>query len=346
MADQERSPSNAKGRPFKRVLGIVGLLLVLALTSLAYYLLRPLAHTPTPADFHAYDLSQGRFVPLEPPPQAFAIGLSYAAHIEETASHFDPEVAPPIFRKDGRAFARSGSRVQRPSPDALMAAADELEPGLGKAIRERHGELAALLDYEGELGFVLLEDLDPAELARPDFVPSLGFFVSNDLSARSLAIMGEGRPNRYDYWGISKSFPGFMPVPDQAWVPDDPKPNGIPFVVIETKVDGEVRQSQSTKTLIYTPREMLRFINKRYPESPLRKGTLVFTGTPGGVAMTTPRWLVRAANLAGLDRHRKLAIKLKGDRSLFLEPGDRVDVSAEGLGSVSVEIIAGTDGGS
>lgn len=317
-----------------------GILLLIGLAALGYYLFRPLAHKPAPADFHRYDLSQGSFVPLESPPAAFAVGLSYAAHIEETASNFDPDVPPPIFRKHIRGFARTDSNAAIPNTDELCAAADEMEPGLGDTLRQNHPAPPALLDYEGELGFVLLEDIDPGELAKPGFVPPLGFFLSNDLSVRTLAILGEGQPNRYDYWGISKGFPGFMPVTDQAWVPNNPKTNGIPSVIIETKINGEVRQSQSTHTMIYTPLEILRFIHAKYPGSALRKGTLVFTGTPGGVAMNTPRWLVRAANLIRMDRHKRLAIKLEGDRTRFLKPGDRVVVRAEGLGSVAVRITA------
>jgi 2-keto-4-pentenoate hydratase/2-oxohepta-3-ene-1,7-dioic acid hydratase in catechol pathway len=348
--EARNSPNNAEARPsegrsgrwlrLKRLMAGSGILLLLGLATLGYYLFRPLAHKPLPADFHRYDLAQGSFVPLEPPPEAFAVGLSYAAHIEETASNFDPDGPPPVFRKHTRGFARTEGHATIPSTEDLCAAADGLEPGLGETLRQDHRQLPALLDYEGELGFVLLEDIDPGELMEPDFIAPIGFFITNDLSARTLAILGEGQTNRYDYWGASKGFPGFMPVPDQAWVPNDPKPNGIPSVVIETKINGEVRQSQSTDTMIYTPLQILHFIHAKYPESPLRKGTMVFTGTPGGVAMSTPRWLVRAVNLINMDRHKKLAIKLDGDRTRFLKPGDRVVVRAEGLGSVAVRISA------
>jgi 2-keto-4-pentenoate hydratase/2-oxohepta-3-ene-1,7-dioic acid hydratase in catechol pathway len=312
--------------------------LLLVLLAFGYYLFRPLPIKPVPASFHHYDLTQGSYVPLAPPPEIFAVGLSYAKHIEETASDFDPNTAPPIFRKHPRAFVRSGANVVMPDTAALCAAAEELESGLGGILRKKHPELVPLLDYEGELGFVLLEDIDPEELGKPEFIPQIGFFITNDLSARSLAIMGEGRANRFDYWGISKSFPGFMPVGERAWVPDDPKVNGIPSVIIETTVDGEIRQKQTTDQLIYTPLQMLRFIQATYPESPLRKGTMVLTGTPGGVALKVPRWLTRASNLLGISRSTKLSIKLDSDTSTFLDLGAQVVVDGGGLGSVTVTI--------
>ena len=130
-----------------------------------------------------------------------------------------------------------------------------------------------------------------------------------------------------------------MPIADRAWVPAEAKPRGIPCVEIESIVNGEARQRQSTADLIYTPVQMLRFIHAAFPDVPLQKGLIVLTGTPGGVAMTTPRWLVRLGNLLGLSRFRKLSTKLNGDTSRFLRVHDRVDVRGQGLGEVSITIV-------
>jgi 2-keto-4-pentenoate hydratase/2-oxohepta-3-ene-1,7-dioic acid hydratase in catechol pathway len=231
-----------------------------------------------------------------------------------------------------------------PNAAQLVETAESLEPGLGKVLREEHGDLSALLDYEVEMGFVLLEDVDRSSLEETGFAPELGFFVGNDVSARALAILGEGQPNRMDFWGASKSFAGFMPVADHAWVPSKAEPNGIPCVVIETSVNDQLRQSQSTANLIYTPLQMLRFIHAKYPDTALQRGTIVLTGTPGGVAMKTPRWLARFSNLVALSRFKKLAAKLGGDTSRFLKPGDHVVVRGEGLGEVSIAITDGKSG--
>jgi len=317
---------------------VVLVVVLIALLTIVYYLFRPLAHKPVPARLHCYDIAQGSYIPLDAPPDAFGIGLSYAAHIEETASAFDPNAIPPVFRKDPSALVRTDATVNMPGTQQIRDAADALEPGLGQALLRERTEVSPLLDYEVEMGFVLLEDVSPAALEDREFAPRLGFFIANDVSARTLAILGEGRPNRFDYWGVSKSFPGFMPVADRAWVPDETMPNGIPCVVIETTVNGELRQQQSTDDLIYTPVQMLRFIHAKFPDSRLEKGTLVLTGTPGGVALNTPRWLVRLGNLIGLSRFRKLAAKLDGDTSRFLKPGDRVVTQGKGLGTVGITI--------
>ena len=321
----------------KLVLAIVAVLAVF--TALGYALFRPLPNEPEPADFSCYDLGQGAYVPLGVPDQAFGIGLSYAAHIRETASSFEPEQAPPVFIKSPGAIVRNGAEVRYPASDTLIAVADAFEPGLGEPLREDFAELSPLLDYEVEMGFVLLQDIDPTELDDPDFAPRLAFFIANDLSSRTIAILGEGQANRYEYWGISKSFPGFMPIADKAFAPAEALANGIPCVELETTVDGEQRQQQSTRDLIYTPKQMLQFVHAHFPDEPLRKGLIVLTGTPGGVAMTTPRWLVRLADLLRLSRFRRLSSKLDGETERFLKPGDRVTVRGQGLGKVSVTIV-------
>jgi len=324
----------------KRIFFGVAAAVLLSIVALGYFLFRPLSDVPVPAEFQCYDLGQGAYVPLDAPNQAFGIGLSYAGHIEETAASFDRDASPPVFVKSRSSVVRTGAQVPFPTPEVLIESADSLELGLGETLRSDFPDLAPLLDYEVEMGFVLLEDVDPSRLDDPSFAPRLGFFIANDLSARSVGILGEGRPNRHAYWGLSKSFPGFMPVADKAWVPEKPMPNGIPCVEIESLVNGEVRQHQSTADLIYTPLQMLRFVHAEFPEAPLSKGTIVLTGTPGGVAMRTPRWLVRLSKLVRLSRFRKLASKLDGERSRFLAVGDEVTVRGQGLGKVSVIIAA------
>lgn len=321
----------------KTAIVIIAVLLLLVL-GLLFYLLRPLRVKPTPAEFHCYELGQGAYVPLDVPPQSFGVGLSYAAHIEETASKFDPDTRPPVFEKQPSATVRTGAEVHLPTPEELIQTADAHEPGLGSLLASDFPNLSPLLDYEVELGFVLLEEIDPAQLGDRGFAPRLGFFIANDLSARSIAILGEGRSNRFGYWGASKSFAGFMPIADRAWVPAEAKPNGIPCVEIETLVNEDVRQRQSTSNMIYTPVEMLRFVHEAFPDASLAAGTIVLTGTPGGVAMKNPRWLVRLGNLLGMGRVKKLSAKLGGDTSRFLKVGDTVTVRGQGLGKVTVKI--------
>jgi len=159
-----------------------------------------------------------------------------------------------------------------------------------------------------ELGFVLLENITAVNLENDQFAPKIGFFIANDLSARSLAVLGEGQSNRYDYWGISKSFVGFTPMSNKVWIPNTFKANGLPCIIIETLVNGDLRQQQTTSDLIYTPLQMLQAIH--------------------------------LAGIIGIDRYGKLSSSTsESNIAKFLKNGDEVLVRGKGLGSVGVTIV-------
>jgi 2-keto-4-pentenoate hydratase/2-oxohepta-3-ene-1,7-dioic acid hydratase in catechol pathway len=307
---------------------------------LCYYLFKPLSTTPTPAKFTCLDLKEGTFVALDSfpkPKNIYGMGLTYSQHLLETASEFDPAVAPPIFKKDLATICHSNAKVKIPSSKKMIQAVESMNEAIALQLKKNFPSFSPLLDYEVELGFVLLESIDFRDLNRADFVPKLGFFIANDLSARSVALLGEGRVDKHEYWGLSKSFTHFMPMSNQIWVPNAANINAIPCIRIETYVNGTKRQSQTTDNMIFTPKEMLLFIHKKYPNAPLTKGDIVLTGTPGGVAIATPRFLVRLSNLLGFDSFKKLSIKLNGDLSPFLKVGDEVEIRGEGFESVKVQ---------
>lgn len=90
--------------------------------------------------------------------------------------------------------------------------------------------------------------------------------------------------------------------------------------------------------MIFSPLTMLRAIQSAYPGDKLKRGDRIITGTPGGIALETPRWKARLAQLLGFDRFTRLKFVLKSRQDRFLKPGDRVTVSGEWLGSVTTEI--------
>ena len=305
------------------------------------YLDRGLPQEIQPAQFTCLASDQGYFsqenIKFK---NIYGIGLAYAKHINETASEFDANLPPPVFRKFTSSIVKGDSDVTTPTHNELLAMTEQLEPGIGKALHDNNMNLLPLLDHEAELAFVLLESVTVKDLENPSFIPKIGFLVANDLSARSIAILGEGQKNRYEYWGASKSHPGFAPISDRIWVPNIYLPNAIPCIRLQTYVDGELRQNENTKNLIYTPADMLRFIQKKYASIPLSKGDLILTGTPGGVIFNVPRWKARLAELLRLDRFKKLAISQKeSSAEKFLKVGSSVHISAEWLGSISVTIV-------
>jgi len=317
----------------------VSIVLLILISILSYYLFRPISSKPTPANFVCLKEADGDFKTIETKPNhIYGIGLSYAKHIEETASEFDPNALPVVFRKDLNTFNETREGVNYPSSEEMISHAEKWESGLGAILEKNHPNISPLLDYEAELGFILLEDIQREQMKDPSFNPKIGFFIANDLSSRSLAVLGEGMVNRYEYWGMSKSFPNFLPVSEKIWVPKNLVENGIPCVSLKTTVNGEERQNEISNGMIFTPKLMLHSILQNYPNDTLKKGDRVIMGTPGGVALVTPRWKVRLANLLGFSRFTKLKLVLKAENDKFLKPGDKVTVSGEWLGEVDTTI--------
>jgi len=314
---------------------------IVALTGLfiGWYLFRPLKHHPKPAPFACLHESDGKFKTIALKPEhIFGIGLSYASHIDETAHEFDPKGRPAVFIKASRSLQPGGGATKIPATGELIDEAAGIDVSLRKTLREKFGDLPPLMDYEAELGFILLEDIPDAKLNDQTYAPKLGFLIANDLSARSLQILGEGMPNRLEYWGMSKSFDDFLPTTKKIWVPKKNAADAIPCVTVTTRVNGQLRQSAPTNDMIYTPRQMLIAARETYPHLKLKKGDMVIMGTSGGIALSTPRIKARLAELFRFGRLTKLKFILKSDQSKFLKSGDTVVVSGGWLGEVTTRL--------
>ncbi len=317
----------------------LSILILLPILLFTIYLFRPLTHKPAPATFKALSLSEGRFESfVAKPSHIYGMGLVYSKHIMETAASFDPAIPPPIFKKEIQSLNQNAESVVLPKGKILYDAIMAFEPELKENESLTNLNLLPLLDYEVELAFVILKDIEKADLEKPEFAPQLGYFIANDLSARSLAVFGEGKRNKAEYWGVSKSFKGFLPISKKMWIPNVHLTNSLPDIKLETYVNGNLRQSENTVNMIYTPKEMLRFIQNKYPDAKLKKGDIVITGTPGGVALSTPKALARLFDLLNLSRFTKLKLLLKKENPRFLQIGDEVLVRGVGLGEVKVII--------
>lgn len=315
------------------------LLLLLLLLYVVYYLFHPLSNPPKSASFIRLDEKDGTFQPFTSQPKnIYGIGLSYQQHIIETAASFNPNNAPPIFRKELNSILIDEYNVVKiPAENEIKNAMNHIENGLFEEVNKRYPSLQPLVDYEVELGIIILEDINLEQLKNEKFIPKIGFFITNDISERCLAILGDGKENQYDYWGISKSYTGFLPLPKQYWQPTSYQKDQLPFVQIQTFVNGILRQEDVTQNMIYTPTELINHIIKKY-KTPLFKGDLILTGTPGGTAIYAPRWKLRLGNLLNIGRFKKLETILKSDTSKFLKHNDEVIVNGDWLGNFKFKI--------
>ena len=156
-------------------------------------------------------------------------------------------------------------------------------------------------DYEGELVAVIGKPARnvPAEDAL-SYV--FGFTCGNDLSTRDLQYARAGQ------WLMGKTFDGFAPVGPCVVPGLDPRD-----LAISTAVNGEIRQSARTSDMIFDVAYIIADLSRHFTLLP---GDLLFTGTPEGVMQGYP-----------------------ADRKQWLRPGDRVEVTIEGIGTLANTFI-------
>ena len=152
-------------------------------------------------------------------------------------------------------------------------------------------------DYEGELGVVIGPGgFRIAAADAWDYV--YGYTIVNDVTARELQ-------KQHVQFFIGKSPATFCPM-GPAIVTKDEIPD-IAGAVLRTVVNGEPRQESAISLLIFDIPTLIEAISAAVMLEP---GDVIATGTPVGVGFgfDPPRWL---------------------------QPGDTVEVSIEGLGTLS-----------
>lgn len=270
---------------------------------LAIGLLTGCASIPEPPNFNCISPSAGTFRALseviqtgDHKPTVYGFGLTYRGHIEEVTTRYCPRETPPIFLKNIPVTTGTTTSLHVPNNASLLEAVDKLDPCLRRKLATQHGvNMTAALDYEVELGIVLLEDVQwEAFDDDPNYAPRVGYLLANDFSSRSLQSLGEDDglcdAQKYRFWSAAKNFPGFLPVTSRVWVPDTNVPNGMYCVEITCELNGKVVQKESTENLLFTIRGLLQAVcdakgKRGFPTTLPKKGDILLTGTPGGVAI-------------------------------------------------------------
>lgn len=266
----------------------------------------------------------------------YALGLTYRDHILETG---EVSVEPVVFLKQCAPMPVLSTFISMPSSEYMGYLLQRLSPTLSRWLISKFGSIPVLLDYEVEIGILIFENISESELLSGRPLPKLGFFLTNDLTARAIQIAGEGSTERLQYWSAAKSLPQFFPVTTQIWCPDDTEVEVLPDLMLKTYVNGQLRQAASTRSIIYSLRQMLLFSAAASPDKCLRAGDRVLTGTPAGVALSIPLWKRRLGKL--FPHRQRIQAGLRsamGNRS-FLQVGDVVEVSADWLGSFKCSIV-------
>jgi 2-keto-4-pentenoate hydratase/2-oxohepta-3-ene-1,7-dioic acid hydratase in catechol pathway len=216
-------------------------------------------------------LSSGGFVPmpfetvklLAPvvPSKIVCIGRNYREHAAELGNEVPKE--PLLFLK---------------APSSVIAAGETI----------RIPALSQRVDFEGELAVVIGKRATKIG-ADEDVRPYIrGYTIVNDVTARDLQ-KSDGQ------WSRAKGFDTFCPM--GPLVTDEIDPGS--GIVVETRLNGQVKQHGTTTDLIFDLAALLRHITAAMTLLP---GDVIPTGTPAGVAP--------------------------------MKAGDRVEVTVEGIGSL------------
>ena len=283
------------------------------------------------------------------------IGLNYREHREETGAEDHAGLSPGEVLVFPKVVAPTGAYA------AVHA---------GARVGEFPARPVRLLDYEAELGMVLLEDLDlnaPPE-NYTEFINGVAFFTANDVSDREPIILD----SEFGYTR-GKSHPTYLPMGPwmihgrnlQPGAPGEGRQNlELGLVVQEPAQETHMArirqlQSSSTERMILGPWHIVRLLAARYqqgirtcmrdasgaarythtPAGIIPAGSVILTGTPGGTAIQAPGLLDKidlflrgGFSVAGARQRMISDSESHIEDSRYLEPGDHVETSITLLG--------------
>ncbi|KAJ0131084.1 Uncharacterized protein HZ326_25825 [Fusarium oxysporum f. sp. albedinis] len=190
------------------------------------------------------------------------VGLNYATHIREAGRKTPP--FPSIFFKPSTTIHDHGVNVVIPK----VAQDDQA-------------------DYEGELVVIIGKDAkNVSEAEALNYVAA--YTAGNDISSRKWQRdpnLAGGVPQ----WGFSKGFDTFAPL-GPALVSSSviTSPESLH---LQTIVDNDIRQDAGLDDLVFSIPRLIAHLSSG---TTLQKGSVIMTGTPGGVGagLQPPKYLV------------------------------------------------------
>jgi 2-keto-4-pentenoate hydratase/2-oxohepta-3-ene-1,7-dioic acid hydratase in catechol pathway len=211
------------------------------------------------------------------PEKIVCVGLNYRKHAQEIGSPIPK--APVLFSKFNVALNHHNGTIKLPV------------------------EVAKKFDYEVELVIVMGKEAhNVSEADALSYVA--GYCTGNDFTARDLQLETGGQ------WLIGKTPDQFAPLGPYMVTADQIDPDKLH---LETRVNGETRQSSNTSDFIFNSKQMVSYISHYIT---LRPGDIIFTGTPEGVIQGKPK-----------------------DQQVWLKPGDKIACSLEKLGELKFELV-------
>ncbi len=177
------------------------------------------------------------------PSKIICAGRNYLDHAKELGN--EAPTSPLIFMKPPSAIIGPGDTVLRPKSSKRVDFEGELTVVIGRTCRH-------LRDDEDVRSYIG------------------GYLCANDVTARDLQKTD-------DQWTRAKGFDTFCPLGPIVNSDIDPWKG----VVLETRVNGQLKQHGNTADFIFPLDVLLRYISRVMTLLP---GDLVLTGTPAGIA--------------------------------------------------------------
>ncbi|MEI7972500.1 MAG: fumarylacetoacetate hydrolase family protein [Actinomycetota bacterium] len=189
--------------------------------------------------------------PVTMPRNCYAVGLNFKSHADEASMQLPTN--PLVFTK---------------FPSCLVGPTSEIE-------MRSDG-----VDYEVEL--VVVIGTGGKDIDRENAWSHVaGVTVGQDISDRFAQFAAQ--PPHFD---LGKSFDTFGPIGPFVYSTDHFA--NLNDFVMETRVNDEVRQSDSTKNLIFDVPYLIEYLSRI---TTLTSGDIIFTGTPDGIGATQGKFL-------------------------------------------------------
>jgi acylpyruvate hydrolase len=218
-------------------------------------------------------------LPVARPGKVICLGLNYLEHVKEGSQRDNIPKFPTIFMRGATSLVPHGEPILRP-------------------------KVSDTLDYEAELIFVVGRRAKHLTVADA-YSCIAGYSCGNEGSVREFQ-------RKTTQWDMGKNFDrtgGFGP-----WmVTADELPPGAKGLKIETRLNGEVMQSDNTDNMMFPIAETIAYLTQGMTLEP---GDIVFTGTPSGVGHA------------------------RKPNPVWMKPGDRCEVEIERIGVLVNPIAA------
>lgn len=216
-----------------------------------------------PADFHLDEITLD--LPVTDPQKIFCVGVNYQDRNAEYRDGSAAPTYPSLFMRSPLSFAPHGQPILLP-PESPQ------------------------FDYEGEIVLVIGQKgrRIPAASAHDHIA---GLTIMNEGSVRDWLRHGKFNVTQGKNWDRSG---GLGP-----WIETDLSAIDLTDMRIETRVNGEVRQADTTASMAFPFARILEYISTFCTLMP---GDLIATGTPtgAGARFDPPRWL-KAGDIVTVD---------------------------------------------